>query len=75
MSVRSIRYFALLWIALISTPLFAQLPATRLGSIFPPGNSQRPAMALPGGRCAISTRPRSSKSAAATTRTTGFTTR
>src|SRR5512139_2799102 len=36
-------------------------------STLPPGNSQRPASALPAGRCAISTRPRSSKTRPATT--------
>src|SRR5438309_8003683 len=38
----------------------------------PPGNSQRPARGLPAGRCAISTRPARSYSAAATTRITGL---
>src|SRR5437773_6005865 len=38
----------------------------------PPGNSQRPARGLPAGRCAISTRPVRSYSAAATTRMTGL---
>src|SRR5215468_8048491 len=38
-------------------------------STLPPGNSQRPASALPVGRCAISTRPSPSKSAPATTST------
>src|SRR5215469_6080138 len=37
----------------------------------PPGNSQRPAIALPGGRCVSSTRPSTSMSATATTRTSG----
>src|SRR5262249_30192726 len=37
----------------------------------PPGNSQRPAIALPSGRCVKSTRPSASTSATATTRTSG----
>src|SRR5260370_13742787 len=40
-------------------------------STLPPGNSQRPAMDLPSGRWAISTRPSGSTSATATTSTSG----
>jgi hypothetical protein len=36
-------------------------------SILPPGNSHKPAILLPSGRCAISTRPSGSTNAAATT--------
>src|SRR5260370_40971158 len=39
------------------------------GSTLPPGNSHRPAIAFPAGRCAISTRPSASMSAQAATRT------
>src|ERR1700758_5020827 len=39
--------------------------------IFPPGNSQSPAIALPLGRCCSNTRPRSSISAALTIGTIG----
>ena len=38
----------------------------------PPGNSHQPAMCLPAGRSAISTRARASNNAAATTRSRGF---
>src|SRR5262249_30712115 len=38
----------------------------------PPGNSRRPAIDLPSGRCASSTRPSGSISATAATRTTGL---
>src|ERR1700704_879902 len=40
------------------------------GSTLPPGNSHRPAIDLPAGRSAISTRPSASMSAQAPTRTT-----
>src|SRR6185369_11286525 len=41
------------------------------GSTLPPGNSHSPAIDLPSGRCAISTRPSTSTSATAATRTNG----
>src|SRR6185437_14972157 len=60
----------------VDAELFLELAdQRRLGAFavmhLAPGNSHRPAIALPSGRCASSTRPSASTSATATTRMTG----